>query len=124
MLPDVCSRTILNDSLDITIDYRCMEENLTHYTFKKLTEPEGRVEACNNGICCFVEYVADTMTENFYFGVFNVLQSGMRLAPRSVWDHHHHDNNRGIHVDAEQGEETLVVGMKGRCFDRDPPYIR
>ncbi|GIY52995.1 vascular non-inflammatory molecule 3 [Caerostris darwini] len=180
-VPDVCSRTLLNDSLDITRDYRCMEENMTHYTFKKLTEPDGRVEACNNGVCCFVEYVADSMTENFYLGVFNgtynhfgryswceedcvlarcdplgdkpcatfpmksktsfkhihlkgnfsseivypsVLQSGMRLVPRSVWDHHHHDIKRDIHVDSTEGEDILVVGMKGRCYNRDPPYTR
>ncbi|GIY69009.1 biotinidase [Caerostris extrusa] len=52
----------------------------------------------------------------------SVLQSGMRLVPRSVWDHHHHDNKRDIHVDATKGADILVVGMKGRCFDRDPPY--
>ncbi|GIY52998.1 vascular non-inflammatory molecule 3 [Caerostris darwini] len=178
-VPDVCSITLLNDSLDITRDYRCMEENMTDYTFKKLTKPEGRVEVCNSGLCCFVEYVADSMTENFYLAVFNgtydpfgryprceencvlarcdplgdrpcatfpmksktsfkhihlkgnftseivypsVLQSGMRLVPRSVWDHHHHNNKRDIDVYAKDGEDILVAGMKGRCYDRDPPY--
>ncbi|GIY69014.1 biotinidase [Caerostris extrusa] len=52
----------------------------------------------------------------------SVLQSGMRLVPRSVWDHHHHNNKkRDIHVYAKDGEDILVVGMKGRCYDRDLP---
>ncbi|GIY52999.1 pantetheinase [Caerostris darwini] len=70
-VPDVCSITLLNDSIDVTRDYRCKEENLTGYTFKKFTEPEGRLEVCSSGLCCFVEYVADSMTENFYLGVFS-----------------------------------------------------
>ncbi|GIY69020.1 hypothetical protein CEXT_691981 [Caerostris extrusa] len=128
-----------------------MEENLTDYIFKKLTEPEGKVEACNKGVCCFVEYLADSMTENFTllssttlrnfsyevedvlqaYSLEGQLQQRDRLSFSSSkrhetgakihGDHHHHDIKRDIHVDVAEGADILVVGLKGRCYDRDPP---
>ncbi|KAF8782437.1 biotinidase-like [Argiope bruennichi] len=181
-VPEVCSRTLLNDSTVVTRDYRCMEENMTDYTFVKLTAPKGRVDACNNGVCCFVDYETDGMTEDYYLGVFNgtynhfgrynwceedcvmarcdplgdrpcatfpmksetvfrhlhlkgnftskviypsVTESGMRLVPRSDWHHHTHENLLSdIHFDSKSGRKLLVAGLKGRCYDKDPPYRR
>ncbi|GFW30639.1 biotinidase [Trichonephila clavipes] len=70
-VPAVCSRTLLNDSIDLYHEYRCMEENMTQYTFVKLTEPKGHVEACNNGVCCNLNYETNGLDESYYLGVFN-----------------------------------------------------
>ncbi|CAL1273198.1 unnamed protein product [Larinioides sclopetarius] len=181
-VPEVCSRTLLNDSIEIMREYRCMEENMTDYTFLKLTEPKGRVDACNNGVCCFVDYETDGLAEDYYLGVFSgihnhfgrynwfeedcvvarcdplgdricatfplksktvfqhlhlkanftskvvfpsVTESGMRLVQRSEWHHHSHGNLLSeIHFDNKSGRKLLVAGLKGRSYDKDPPYKR
>ncbi|KAG8193092.1 hypothetical protein JTE90_017843 [Oedothorax gibbosus] len=203
-LPLDCSSTIVEDKPGV---YRCVEGRLEGYTFAKLSDPSGHVEACNNGMCCSVDYsTRDGFgDEHFYLGVFNgsynaldtyffceedcvlarcdekvdtafgdipcgvfptksavafksvflranfttdmvypqVLGSGIRLLPNSDWHHHsagyyHRQhvvpspgdkiNERlevsSVHFENEQGKSLISVGLKGRCFERDPPFKR
>lgn len=69
-LPEVCSAQILGDT-DKFAGYRCRDEITANYTLEKLTGAEGHVEVCNNGMCCELDYSADSMGESFYLGVFN-----------------------------------------------------
>ncbi|GFS93263.1 pantetheinase [Nephila pilipes] len=181
-VPTVCSRSILGDFTNMYLDYRCMEENMTHYSFVKLTEPKAHLEVCSNGVCCSLNYETNGLSDSYYLGVFNgtyrhferyswceedcvlarcddseekpcatfptktetvfrhvqlkgnftskvvlpsITQSGLRLVPRTEWRHHQHSEwKRDIHFDNERGRKLLVVGMKGRCYDKDPPYTR
>lgn len=181
-VPEVCSRKILNETKDPFTDYRCLEEDTSNYTFIKLNQPKGYLEACNNGICCSVDYDAEDMNENYYLGVYNgtynmfnryfwweqncllvrcepfgnnscatfprrsstrfrrvtlsanitcdhiypsILSSGVRLVDHNDWTYNWTlVGNRNYTINFSGSSELLVVGLNGRCYDKDPPYIR
>lgn len=177
-VPDECSVNILGETTDAFTDYRCLEENTVNYTFVKLNKPVDFLQACNNGVCCSLDYEAVDMEENYYLGVYNgtynmfnhyfwceqncilvrceafgnnscatfpmrsrtrfmratlsanitseyvypsVLASGIRLASYDDWNFYY--NNSKPTIEFNGSTELLVVGLNGRCYDRDPPYI-
>lgn len=200
-VPSECSYS-LTEHQDGDNNYRCLEARLEGYTFVKLSDSKGHVEACNNGMCCSLDYSTRNGfgDEHFYLGVFNgsynaldtyfmceedcvlarcdakvdtpfgdipcgifpmktdtvfqnvylranfttdivypqVLGSGVRLLPSADWHHHsvdyhkHSDHSHGhkddkleirsVHFENPSGKKLISVGMKGRCFERDPPY--
>lgn len=67
----VCSRKILGPPKS-DYDYRCLEEDLSNYTFVKLEKKTGRIYACNNGLCCKLYYkVANSSVGENYFLMVN-----------------------------------------------------
>ncbi|CAL1293393.1 unnamed protein product [Larinioides sclopetarius] len=55
----------------------------------------------------------------------SVLESGSRLVSRTEWQHQRNDQNEtSVIFQNEHGRNLLVAGLKGRCFERDPPYQR
>ncbi|CAL1273195.1 unnamed protein product [Larinioides sclopetarius] len=181
-VPMECSRMFLNDTDEIYTEYRCVEENVTNYNFKQLEGSSGHVEACQNGLCCTLDYSTDYLHERFFLGVFSgiydhfgryfwceedcilvrceayddepcatfpmksntvfrsidlranftsqavypsVTESGMRLMPTNEWLYQRRDEKeRSIHIENVSGKNLITVGMKGRCYERDPPYHR
>ncbi|GIY52991.1 biotinidase [Caerostris darwini] len=180
-VPLECSTKLLNESTDIYKDYRCIEENVTKYTFKELEGSSGHVEACNNGLCCSLDYFTGGLNDRFFLGVFSgiyhhfrryswceedcilarcealgnascatfpmmsqtvfkyvhlranftsemayttVLENGMRLVPVSEFAINHDLLGKSVRFENEAGRKLITVGIKGRCYDRDPPYHR
>lgn len=180
-VPKLCSTKILGETNDAYTDYRCLEEDTSNYTFVKLNNPQGHVEACNHGLCCSLDYSTSSINEDYYLGVYNgtynmfnryfwcqencllvrcdafgnnscatfpmrsstkfqlvhlsmnftteyiypsVLGSGIRLVPTTNWNHGIDQERAFVNFKNASGTELLVVGLNGRCFDRDPPYIR
>ncbi|GFX13903.1 biotinidase [Trichonephila clavipes] len=164
------------------LDDRYHVINMENFTLVKITEPSARLEACNNGMCCVLDYSADNITQNYYFAVFNgsqqtfasyywgeedcllvrcdpaegrecaafplrtedvfhhvflkanfstpyvypsVIGNGMRLISRQEWDFSQalqpDGYNAVINFNKEEGHQLVVLGLKGRCYDRDPP---
>lgn len=56
----------------------------------------------------------------------SVTSSGVRLVPHSEWQHKKLENSGEVLIDfkSDSGEKLTSVGLKGRCFDKDPPYKR
>lgn len=180
-VPTVCSRKILGEAIDPRTEYRCLEEDISQYTLIKLNNTRDNLQACNNGVCCSLNYIASDMQENFYFGVYNgtynmfdryfwsqencllvrcdpfgdnpcatfpmrsktkfsrvhisgnftaehiypsVLGSGIRLVSTNSWKYGLQPSKAFVNFDNGAGKELIVVGLNGRCYDRDPPYIR
>lgn len=70
-VPSVCSFHILGRTKNIHKEYRCIDEKTVNYTLAKLHGAKNYSEICNNGMCCAVNYTADSMDEGYYIGVFN-----------------------------------------------------
>ncbi|CAL1273188.1 unnamed protein product [Larinioides sclopetarius] len=161
---------------------RYHQADLVNYTLVQLTKPKDRLTACNNGLCCILDYEVKHLNETFYFGVYNgtqgsfpplfwceedcllvrcnptfdkpcsdfplltdnlfhhvslyanyttpfvypsIVSDRMRLVPRKEWEYD--VINKGdvydskLSFSSEEGEKILAVGLKGRCYDRDPP---
>ncbi|GFQ64220.1 pantetheinase [Trichonephila clavata] len=69
----------LNDDLH-TDRYR--EFDLVNYTLVQLTKPKDHLTACNNRLCCTLEYSIANLTETFFFGVLNGTQT---IVPPLYW---------------------------------------
>ncbi|GBN56027.1 Vascular non-inflammatory molecule 3 [Araneus ventricosus] len=178
-LPAECSLKLLNQSNDISTDYRCTEENIT-FSFVPLKESSGHIETCHNGLCCALDYQTKGLNDQFFLGAFSgmyshfgryfwceedcvlarcdpfgdspcatyptksltvfehvhlsgnfssevvypsVLESGSKLVSRTEWRHQRSNQNEtSVIFQNGHGRNLLVVGLKGRCFERDPPY--
>ncbi|GBN55234.1 Biotinidase [Araneus ventricosus] len=48
--------------------------NMENYTLHQITEPRASIKECSNGMCCSLDYSADSITQTFYFAVFNGTQ--------------------------------------------------
>lgn len=70
-IPDVCSWTTLGLPKNPNKDYRCTTEKTSNYTLAKLIRTNDHLEVCNNGMCCELDYVARSMNESYYLGVYN-----------------------------------------------------
>lgn len=68
-VPEQCSRKILGLPEDINRDYRCGELGTKDYVSKKLVNPTGSIQVCQNEACCSLSYRADSMDEDFYLGM-------------------------------------------------------
>ncbi|XP_076338199.1 pantetheinase-like isoform X2 [Tachypleus tridentatus] len=71
------SNLVFNTS---TPSYHYEQTDLLNYTLSKLHKSSDRIVACNNGLCCTVEYDTNALKDNFYLAVFNGI--------RSVKDHY------------------------------------
>lgn len=60
---------------DFLTDYRVYESLAENFTLIKLEANEGGIEACNNGFCCKLEYIAEDIAEEYYFGAFSGLDN-------------------------------------------------
>ncbi|GFT15351.1 vascular non-inflammatory molecule 2 [Nephila pilipes] len=63
-----CLTTILKEDENST-DYRCDPTSVDRYQFKKLKKNEGEIEICDNDFCCSLSYQAESMNEDYFFGV-------------------------------------------------------
>ncbi|GFW30653.1 biotinidase [Trichonephila clavipes] len=55
----------------------------------------------------------------------SVLESGMRLTPKSDWRYERpNQQEASIQFNSDSGRNLITVGMKGRSYDKDPPYQR
>ncbi|GFY06316.1 pantetheinase [Trichonephila clavipes] len=63
-----CLTTVLKDAENLT-DYRCSPTTIDHYQFKKLKKLEDNIEICDNSFCCSLSYQAESMDEDYFFGV-------------------------------------------------------
>lgn len=63
-----CLTTVLKDEAKST-DYRCNPSSVDHYQFKKLKKPEDDIEICDDNFCCSLSYQAESMDEDYFFGV-------------------------------------------------------
>ncbi|XP_015929207.1 pantetheinase [Parasteatoda tepidariorum] len=70
-VPKICSNLIINDTDHFSGKFYCFDEKTSNYTLTKLVDPSGQIEACNNGMCCSLNYTAESMEEEFYLGVYN-----------------------------------------------------
>ncbi|KAG8193091.1 hypothetical protein JTE90_017842 [Oedothorax gibbosus] len=61
-------------------------------------------------------------TTDFVFP--SVMSSGVRLVPRSEWQHSRLGAEVLIDFKSSSGQQLTSLGLKGRCFDKDPPYKR
>ncbi|GFS32469.1 biotinidase [Nephila pilipes] len=56
----------------------------------------------------------------------SVIGDRMRLIPRSQWEFSIALESGGyngiINFNSDEGQKLIVVGFKGRCYDRDPPF--
>ncbi|XP_035213640.1 biotinidase-like isoform X2 [Stegodyphus dumicola] len=73
-----------------------------------------------------VQLTADFSTKHIYP---SIVSSGMRLTPTNKWSHGvkeiSSDVYKGyINFKSTSGETLVSAGLRGRCYDRDPPYIR
>lgn len=57
------------------LDYRYYKHQTENYTLVKLENEKDSLEVCNNDFCCFLEYEAKSMEEDYYFGAFNGLSN-------------------------------------------------
>ncbi|GFQ91944.1 vascular non-inflammatory molecule 2 [Trichonephila clavata] len=77
-----CSTTVLGDPKNLT-DFRCNPTTIDHYQFEKLKKHEDDIEVCDNNFCCSLSYQAESIDENYFFGVtaqvtnvLNIFQMG------------------------------------------------
>ncbi|GFS93261.1 pantetheinase [Nephila pilipes] len=177
-----CSSRVLGQATDIRTEYRCVEENVTDYSYTELEGPSGHFEICNNGLCCSLDYTTTGLFNRFFLGAFNglynhfgryswyeedcilvrcdargdrpcatfpmksetvftqvllkgnfsseivfpsVLENDMRLTPKSDWRFERPNEQEAfIQFNSETGRKVITVGMKGRSYDKDPPYQR
>ncbi|GFS32492.1 biotinidase [Nephila pilipes] len=164
------------------LDDRYHVINMENYTLIKITEPSARLEGCNNGMCCMLDYSAENITQNYYMAIFNgtqrtfqslywaeedcmlvrcdpadgrecaayplraevvfhhvylranfstpyiypsVIGDRFRLVSRRQWEYSKalepDGYNSVINFNSNEGQKLIVVGFKGRCYDRDPP---
>ncbi|XP_035229774.1 biotinidase-like, partial [Stegodyphus dumicola] len=66
---NVCGIHVLGLPKDPSRDYRCLPSNVTRYLFQKLNGNKGDLELCSGRICCSLSYQADSIDEDYYFGV-------------------------------------------------------
>lgn len=180
-VPEVCSKAILGPSENIYKDYRCLNEKVLNYTLVKLEKAEGQLVVCNNGMCCGLDYVANSMNESFYLGVYNgtynsynryfwweencflarcddingtacstfpmmshtlfkrislianfstkhiypsFVGNKARLLPTENWNFSKSPEMASVSMISESGTPIISTTLKGRAYDRDPPYIR
>ncbi|XP_054706094.1 pantetheinase-like [Uloborus diversus] len=179
-LPKECDDIKQGKKKDNSKEFQCFKESLEKYSLIKLSQPKGHAQACNNQMCCSVNYVTSGLKSNFYLAVFNgthnsfdryfwveencflarcdildgercdfqtksktrfhslhltanfttsyvypsVMSSGSRLVPVHKWNITEYLNTQSINFYSLQGLELLVASFKGRCYDRDPPYVR
>lgn len=60
---------------DHYLNYRYYKHQTENYTLIKLEKESGDLETCNNGFCCKLNYVANDMKEDYYFGAFSGLNN-------------------------------------------------
>lgn len=72
-----------------------------------------------------IELKANFTTEYVYP---SLLKSSIRLAPKEEWSHavYRDDNsiNGQLIFQSLSADPFLVAGLNGRCYERDPPYVR
>ncbi|GFT15353.1 vascular non-inflammatory molecule 2 [Nephila pilipes] len=80
-----CLNTFLKKAEKLT-DYRCHPANFDDYHFEKLKKNEGEIEICDNDFCCSLSYQAESMNEDYFFGVtgkdlsfYNLFEFGTQL---------------------------------------------
>ncbi|XP_054713931.1 pantetheinase-like [Uloborus diversus] len=68
-LNNMCDMRVLGLPKDPLHDYRCLPTNVSTYVFVKLNKTEDSLKLCSDKLCCSLSYQADSMSENYYFGV-------------------------------------------------------
>ncbi|GFT15355.1 biotinidase [Nephila pilipes] len=63
-----CLTTVFKEG-EKSKDYQCGSTSVDHYQFKKLKQNEGEIEICDNNFCCSLSYQAESMNEDYFFGV-------------------------------------------------------
>lgn len=53
-----------------------------------------------------------------------VMDSGMRLTPANQWVYESDNKESSITFENPSGRNLLMVGFKGRAYQRDPPYVK
>lgn len=79
----------------------------------------------SNTVFHTLEIKANFTTEYVYP---SVVKSSIRLAPMHEWNHRlaQEDGNVNGYLKFESSSEAplLIAGLNGRCYERDPPYVR
>ncbi|GFS93258.1 biotinidase [Nephila pilipes] len=125
----------------LTEDYYLGVYNGTHNFFERyFIEEENcllvRCESVGERVCAVYPRSTKTVfhhvqlranfTTRFVYPTF--LDSGMRLVPKSEWSYEvtpaFGAYEARVNFKSQKGRNLVTVGFKGRCYDRDPPYIR
>ncbi|GFQ64212.1 biotinidase [Trichonephila clavata] len=125
----------------LTENYYLGVYNGTHNFFERyFLEEENcllvRCESLGEKVCAVYPRTSKTvfhhvqLQANFStsFVLPTYLESGMKLVPKSEWLYEvvpaFGAYQARVNFKSQKGRRLVTVGFKGRCFDRDPPYIR
>ncbi|XP_054707475.1 biotinidase-like [Uloborus diversus] len=81
---------------------------------------------CNSSIKSSTLFHSLHLTANFSteYVYPSMMSIGSRLVPKSNWRFDGDIDQRSIKFENKEGISLLITSFKGRCYDRDLPYIR